>query len=29
MLPASIRRLRPDVFVIALAGTVAIAALLP
>jgi solute carrier family 10 (sodium/bile acid cotransporter), member 7 len=29
MLPASIRRLRPDVFVMALAGTVAIAALLP
>jgi len=29
MLPASIRRLRPDVFVIALAGTVTIAALLP
>lgn len=29
MLPASIRQLRPDMFVMALAGTVAIAALLP
>ena len=29
MLPASIRRLRPDVFVMALAGTVAVATLLP
>ena len=29
MLPARIRRLRPDVFVMALTGTVAIATLLP